>query len=49
MVEQALGTKQGEATFYVVNEFHGFSTTIADNADAALTQLVRTRARSQCQ
>ena len=38
MLEAAVGTKQGEATFYVVNEFHGFSTTIAGNADAALTQ-----------
>lgn len=38
MHEAVVGTREGEATFYVVNEFHGFSTTIADNADAALTQ-----------
>jgi FkbM family methyltransferase len=38
MHEAVVGTRQGEATFYVVNEFHGFSTAIADNADAALTQ-----------
>ena len=38
MLEAVVGAKQGETTFYVVNEFHGFSTTIADNAGAALTQ-----------
>jgi FkbM family methyltransferase len=38
MHEAVVGTKQGETTFYLVNEFHGFSTTIADNADTALTE-----------
>src|SRR5262245_25520596 len=37
-VEALVGTTVGEATFYLVNEFHGFSTMIAEHARAAQTQ-----------
>src|SRR5437660_9566953 len=37
-VEALVGAAAGEATFYVVNEFHGLSTMIADHARSAQTQ-----------
>jgi FkbM family methyltransferase len=37
-VEALVGSKSGEATFYLVREFHGLSTMIAPHAQAALTQ-----------
>jgi FkbM family methyltransferase len=37
-IEALVGATVGEATFYLVNEFHGFSTMIADHARAAQTQ-----------
>jgi FkbM family methyltransferase len=37
-VEALVGAAAGEATFYVVNEFHGLSTMIAEHARAAQTR-----------
>jgi FkbM family methyltransferase len=37
-VEALVGSACGEATFYLVREFHGLSTMIEDHARAALTQ-----------
>jgi FkbM family methyltransferase len=37
-VEALVGSAGGEATFYLVREFHGLSTMNADHAQAALTQ-----------
>jgi FkbM family methyltransferase len=37
-VEALVGSKSGEATFYLVREFHGLSTMIAPHAQAAFTQ-----------
>jgi FkbM family methyltransferase len=37
-VEALVGAAAGEATFYLVNDFHGFSTMIADHARAAEVQ-----------
>src|ERR1700759_4404405 len=34
-VQSLVGTKPGEATYYLVEHFHGLSTTVADNAKAA--------------
>jgi FkbM family methyltransferase len=41
-VEALVGAAAGEATFYLVNDFHGFSTMIADHARAAQTQFGKT-------
>jgi FkbM family methyltransferase len=37
-VEALVGARPGEATFYLVDEFHGFSTMIEDHARAAQAQ-----------
>src|SRR5215468_9188432 len=37
-VEAVVGAAEGETTFYVVNEYHGLSTTIAEHARLARTQ-----------
>ena len=37
-VEALVGARPGEATFYLVDEFHGFSTMIEDHARAARAQ-----------
>jgi FkbM family methyltransferase len=37
-IEALVGAAAGEATFYLVNEYHGLSTMIADHARAAQTQ-----------
>jgi FkbM family methyltransferase len=37
-VEALVGAAAGEATFHLVNDFHGFSTMIAEHARAAQTQ-----------
>jgi len=37
-VEAVVGAAEGETTFYVVNEYHGLSTTIAGHARLAQTQ-----------
>src|SRR5260370_8836176 len=37
-VEALVGSACGEATFYLVREFHGLSTMIEDHAQAALSQ-----------
>src|SRR5262252_8276821 len=37
-IEALVGATVGEATFYLVNDFHGFSTMIADHARAAQAQ-----------
>ena len=34
-VQSLVGSKPGEATYYLVEHFHGLSTTVADNAKAA--------------
>src|SRR5262249_34047304 len=41
-VEALVGARPGEATFYLVNEFHGFSTMIEDHARAARAQFGKT-------
>src|ERR1700682_30821 len=37
-IEALVGAARGEATFYLVNDFHGFSTMIEEHARAALAQ-----------
>jgi FkbM family methyltransferase len=41
-VEALVGARPGEATFYLVDEFHGFSTMIEDHARAARAQFGKT-------
>jgi FkbM family methyltransferase len=41
-VEALVGARPGEATFYLVHEFHGFSTMIEDHARAAQAQFGKT-------
>jgi FkbM family methyltransferase len=41
-MEALVGAAGGEATFYLVNEYHGLSTTIESHARSALTQFGKT-------